>query len=124
MSKQIQITAEKVIEGLYLFTQQNSWILNKKEPLTALDPLAEKEAVAFLYSLSPSSESEWNQLSESVKNVVAGLYCDFMYKLLNPNSPFAKKTWTVSQNLSVTEQALMVIKQEIDRAHTGLTTVQ
>lgn len=91
MSKQIQITAEKVIEGLYLFTQQNSWILNKKEPLTALAPLAEKEAVAFLYSLSPSSESEWNQLSESVKNVVAGLYCDFMYKLLNPNSPFAKK---------------------------------
>ncbi|OOF44021.1 hypothetical protein BKK51_10165 [Rodentibacter trehalosifermentans] len=113
------INNEQAFDAFYALLQAKPW-LTKVEKQSSLDPMSEKIAITFLYTLEDQDETTWQQLSDKEKNVVNGLIVDTMFRLRIAQS----RTWEISYNSSLAEQAIEIIKQEIRRSHHQLLTVQ
>ncbi|MBE2896747.1 hypothetical protein HPC38_07655 [Pasteurellaceae bacterium HPA106] len=98
-----------------LFYSRKWLVLNEREKQLPLDPNAEKEAVMFLYTLDQQTEETWKSLTPNQRATINGLLIDFMAR-----ASTSSKTWTVSDDISPSEQAIEIIKHEIFLSHNSL----
>lgn len=106
------------IQLIYDLLLSRKWLVTEAEKLP-LDPISEKDAVIFLYTLEQQNKETWLQLTPNQRATANGLLMDFIGKCL-----VTSKEWVVTDNIAPEQQAIEIIKQEIKRSHPQFLTLQ